>query len=135
MLKLTSRLKIPEGYEPAWRLAGDDQVELIGRYQTHPILRGPSRGERRVYVVEPGVWGSFMRAQVEGDRDLSVEIKPVSAERARELLEENPHHFADELDQESKLRKLQTYVEMAVSARTGFCVIDPSHSRRITGVR
>ena len=124
----------PEGYEPAWRLPEADQVELIGTYQTHPILRGPSPGERRLYVVEPGGWGSFVRAQVEGDRDLSVEINPVSAGRAQELLEGDPRHFADEPGQESKLRKLQTCVEMAVSARTGFCVIDASRSRRITGV-
>ena len=125
----------PEGYEPAWRLPEADRAGLIGQYRTHPILRGPSCGERRVYVVEPGTWGCFVRAQFDGDQDLSVEIKPISTERARELLEENPRHFAQEPDQESKLRKLRTLVEMDVCARTGFCVIDPCRSRKITGVR
>ena len=72
-----------------------------------------------------------MRAQCEGDQDLRIDVNPISADRARELLEENPNHFPGEPDQEAKLWKLQTLVELAVYARTEFRVRDASHARRV----
>ena len=72
-----------------------------------------------------------MRAQCEGDQDLRIDIDPVSAERAQELLGENQSHFPNEPDDESKLRKLQTLVEIVVGARYGFQVSDPSRALRI----
>ena len=92
---------------------------------------GPRTGERRVYVVEPGTWGCLARGKFEGDQELRVEVNPVSGERARELLEANPNHFVSEPDEESKLRKLQTCVEMIVAARHEFRGTDPSRARRI----
>ena len=58
----------------------------MGRYRGHPILRETRHDGRCVYIVEPGTWGYFVRAQYEGGQDLRIEIAPVSAERARELL-------------------------------------------------
>ena len=53
-----------EGYEPEWRTPEADRAGEIGRYRGHAILRGPSSGDRRVYIVEPGTWGCFIRAQL-----------------------------------------------------------------------
>ena len=106
---------------------------VMGQYCGHPIIEGPTRGERRVYVCEPRTWGCFVRAQFEGDQDLRIEVLPVSIERAQELLEANPGHIPSESDEESKLRKLQTCVELSVGARVGFHVIDTTRARRVTG--
>ena len=67
--------------------------------------------------------------------DLRVEINPISIDRAHELLTANPDHFASQPDEGSKLRKLQTYVEIVVGARTGFRVADTSRARRVVPVR
>ena len=124
-----------EGYEESWRLPESDQLGEIGRYRGHPILRAYGHKGQCVYVVEPAGWGKFIRARAEDDQDLRVEISPVSIERARELLAANPGHFASEPDEESKLRKLQTQVEIVVGARTGFRVRDPSRALRVTPIR
>ena len=121
----------PEGYELPWQFSDTEQVGEMARYRGNPILRGPFGGERRLYIVEPGPWGCFMRAQCDGDLDLLIVVNPISVERARELLAENQDHFATEPDEESKLRKLQTYAELAVTARIGFRVKDASRARRI----
>ena len=124
----------PEGYLPRWRIPEDEQVGEVARYRGTPILRGPPGGERRLYVVEPGAWGCFVRAQCQEDRDLRIEINAISAERAREHLAQDPGHFPNEPDEDSKLRKLQTCVELVVVARIGFRVANPSRARRIKGV-
>ena len=121
----------PEGYVPAWRTPEGDHSGEIGRYHAHALLRGPRDGDRRVYIVDPQKWGCFIRVQCEGDQELRIDISTISAERARELLDQNPSHFPSEPDEESKLRKLQTHVEIVVGARHGFQVRDPSRARRI----
>ena len=52
-------------------------------------------------------------------------------------LQPRQQHLDDtgQLDEESKLRKLQTYVEIVVGARTGFRVADTSRARRVVPVR
>ena len=124
-----------EGYVESWRLPESEQLGEIGRYRGHPILRSYGPEGQCVYVVDPAGWGRFVRARAEGGQDLRIEISPVSIERARELLTDNPNHFADEPDEESKLRKLQTQVEIIVGAQTGFRIIDPSRALRITPSR
>ena len=121
----------PEGYVDRWRLPEDGQIGEIARYRGHPIFIFPHHDNRRLYVVEPAGWGCFIRAQSEDAQDLRIEIEPIPADRARELLEDNPNHFASQPDEESKLRKLQTYVEILISGRTGFRVKDPSRARVI----
>ncbi len=121
----------PDGYQHARQIPEADRCGETGRYLGHPIVRGPHDGDRRLYVVEPGEWGCFVRAQVEGDRDLLVEVDAISLEQARELLSANPDHFPDEPDEASKLRKLQTSVIVGVADRTGFRVTDPSRARRV----
>ncbi len=83
-----------EGYVPAWQVSGADPTAEIGRYRDHSLLIGPRDGDRRMYLLEPGSWGCFVRAQCEGDRDLCIDISPVSSDRAQELLENNPNHFS-----------------------------------------
>ena len=124
-----------EGYEESWKLPESDRLGEIGRYRDHPIIRAYGHVGRCVYVVEPAGWGQFVCAKAGGDQDLRVEIKPVSIERARELLRANPNHYASEPDEDSKLRKLQTQVEIIVGARTEFCVRDPSRALRVTPSR
>ena len=124
-----------EGYEESWKLPESDRLGEIGRFRGHPIIRAYGHVGRCVYVVDPAGWGRFVCAKAGGDRDLRIEINPVNIERARELLTANPNHFPDEPDEESKLRKLQTQVEIIVGARTGFSVTDPSRARRITPIR
>ena len=120
-----------EGFIPAWQLPDGDRAKQWGEYLGQTLLRGPRDGERRMYLVEPSSWGCFVRAQCEGDQDLRIDIKPISADRAQELLEANPNHFPDEPDNESKVRKLQTVVELAVCHRIEFRVKDHSRARRI----
>ena len=121
----------PDGYEPGWRVPEAERVGETARYRGIAILEGPEEGERRLLVVEPRSWGCFVRAQVEGDQDLRVEANPISAERAQVLLSENPNYFADESDEASRLRKLQTLVEVGVAARVEFRVADSSRARRV----
>ena len=96
-----------DGYESLWRIPETERVGEIARYRGNPIVLGPGDGDRRLYVVEAGTWGCFVVAQVEPDQDLVVKISPISSERAREILEENPNHFASEPSEAAKLRKLQ----------------------------
>ena len=129
-------------FSPSWRNRIPTGISALGRYRRPigvarrpipwaPIVRGPHDGDRRLYVLEPGTWGCFVRAQVEGDQDLLVEVHPISLERARELLATNPAYFPDEPDEASKLRKLQASVEVRTAARTEFRVTDPSRARRV----
>ena len=122
----------PAAYEPLGRIAETDRVGEVARYRGNFIVTGPDGVERGLYVLEPGTWGCLVRAQVERGQDLLVEVRPISSERAQELLDVNPNHFPDEPDAASKLRKLQTLVEVGVAARVGFRVVDPSRARRIT---
>ena len=124
-----------EGYEASWRLPESERLGEIGRYRGHPILSARDYVGRCVYVVDLSGWGHFVRAKADGDQDLRVEINPISIDRAHELLTANPDHFASRPDEESKLRKLQTYVEIVVGARTGFRVADTSRARRVVPVR
>ena len=124
----------PEGYEASWTLPESDWIGEIGRYRGHPILSARDYGGQCVYVVDPAGWGHFVRAQTDGDQDLRVEIKPISIDRAHELLTDNPDHFASQPDEESKLRKLQTYVEIVIGDRTGFRVTDTSRARRVAPI-
>ena len=120
-----------EEYEPYWGLSGVDASVDIGRYRRHPILRGPTSGESRVYVVDIGTWGRFVRAPFGDGRDVRVDVELISPERAEELLQANPERFPDQPDHESKKRKLQAHVEVAVGVRHGFRVGDATRARRI----
>ena len=124
----------PEGYEASWRLPEGGRVGEIGRYRGYPILSPRGLKDRCVYVADLASWGDFVRAQTDGNHDLRVEIKPITIDRARELLAANPEHFPSEPDEESKLRKLQTRVEIVIGARTGFRVADPARARRISPI-
>ena len=121
----------PEGYVPAWQLPDAARDAELGRYLDQTLLRGPRDGELRLYLVEPRSWGSFVRTKYQGDQDLRIEVNTISAERARELLTENPNPFSSEPNETSKLRKLQTLVELEVYARVEFRVKDPSRARRV----
>ena len=123
-----------EGYDAEWRLPESDRIGEVGRYRGHPILSAPDYGSRCMYVVDPARWGLFVRAKADGDEDLRFEIKPISIDRARELLTANPGILASEPDEGSRLRKLQTFVEVVIGARTGFRVSDSSRARRIIPV-
>lgn len=119
-----------DGLELWWDLPPQRAGE-IARYRGMSIIEGPRDGVRCLYVVEPGAWGCFVRAQVEGPADLLVEVDSISQERAEALLEANPDLFPDEPDEASKLRKIQTFVEVGVGGRTGFRVRDASRARKI----
>ena len=126
-------MDLPDGYES--RL-GRQPVHTLeqgveARYHGHPIIWDRADGERRLYVVEPGTWGCFVRQQAEGDTDLLVEVEPIPEERAREMLSENPNHLPDIDDDDVKLRKLQTFVRVGVAARTGFRITNPDRARRV----
>ena len=121
-----------EGYKPYWQLSEEDPLMVAGRYRGRLILKGTSDGERRLYVFEPSMWGRYIREQFEDGQDLLVEVKTISQERAQELLQANPAYFSDQPDDESKIRKLQTYVEVGVVIRHGFRTTDPSRARKIT---
>ena len=117
-----------ERYEPYWRLPNANSLVEIGRYNGHTILRGSRSGERRLYVVDLTTWGTFVRSPYDGDQAIRVTVTPVSPERAMELLPTNAAYFPDEMDDETKLRKLQTYVQLEIMARHGFQVTIPSRA-------
>ena len=119
----------PDGFEPIWWEGGWPGV--VARYRGHTILVSVDDDARQLYVVEPKGWGCFLRAQVEGDQDLLVNVDAISPERAEALLSENPDHLPDVPDRASKLRKLQTFVEIRAAARAGFRVTDPTRARRV----
>ena len=120
-----------EEYEPYRLLAGLDPSVDIGRYRGHPILQAPTSGEPQVYVVDIGTWGRLVRAPFGDGRDIRVDVELISPERAEEFLQANPDHFPDQPDHESKKRKLQAHVEVAVGIRHGFRVDDATRARRI----
>ena len=126
-------VKEPEGFTTPRQISASEYVGEWGRYQGNPIVLDLSQDERHLYVVDLAAWGSLVRAEVEPQKYIVVSVKPVSFERARELLDNNPSHFAAEPDEPSKLRKLQTRVEIDVRVRVGFSVADPSRARRIDG--
>ena len=115
-------------YEPYWRLPNANSLVEIGRYNGHSILRGPRSGERRLYVIDLATWGTFVRALYDEDQPIRVNVTLVSSERAVELLPTNAAYFPDDLDDETKLRKLQTYVQLEIMARHGFQVTNPSRA-------
>ena len=121
----------PDGYVPAWQIPDGDPDTELGRYHGQTILRGPRDGELRLYLVEPRSWGCLVRAQCNGDQDLRIDVSTITVERARQLLNENPNHFASEPDDESKIQKLRAYVELEVYARIDFRIKDPSRARRV----
>ena len=118
-------------YQDVWRIPVADRVGDADRLDGHTLVWLPGADHRAFYIVEPGGWGCFVRAQVEGGTDLLVEVEAITPERARELLDADPNLFPDEPDDASKLRKMQTFVSVEVGARTGFRVVDPSRARRI----
>jgi len=121
----------PDGFEPIWWESGWPGV--VARYFGHAILASVDDGVRQLYVVEPGRWGCFVRAQAEEDRDLIIDVAAIDTDRANELLSQNPNHLPDIPDRASKLRKLQTFVETRAVARAGFRVKDPLRARRVVG--
>ena len=125
----------PPDFVPEWQLPENDHIGAIGHFHGFPILRGPIDGERRLYVVDPTTWGCFTLAQFDNAQDLLIEIEPLSEERAKQLLVDNPDHFPEQTDEESKRRKLRTCVEIKVAGRFGFRVTDPSKARQFVDVR
>ena len=121
-----------DGYEPRWLLPEPDSSAYIGRYRGHPVVRGSQEGERRVYVVDLDTWGTMARVPLGEGQDVRFEVEPISAERAQELLDENPNHIPDEPDEDAKLRKLQVHVTVRVAVRVGFRNTDPTRARRVS---
>ena len=121
----------PDGYEPGWKL-GDRGEGEWARYRNRPVLRDrDGEGGRRMYVVQPDLWGCFVRAPAGDGRDLLAEAEPISAERAAEIIGGNPKLFAGERDEAARLRKARACVEIAVAQRIGFRVRGPARARRV----
>lgn len=118
-------------FVPAWQLPDADRPTEWGEYRGQPVLRGPTDGERRMYLVKLKSWGCMVRCQYEGEQDLRIDVRQISPERAQDLLEANPNHFPEEPEYEDKLRKLQTCVELEACYRIYFQVKNPTHARRI----
>ena len=133
-LQVGLSIEDPDGYEASWKLPKSDRMGEIGRYRSYPILSTPDYKDRCVYVVDLAGWGHFVRAPAAGHEDLRVEIKPISMDRAHELLRANADLISSEPDEDSKLRKLQTFVEVVIGARTGFRVTDPARARRLVPI-
>ena len=118
-------------FQPEWRMLESQRIGGFGRYRGHPVLSSPAYNGQHIYVVDLGSWGQFLHAEVDDGRDIRVDVNAISADRAQELLENNPNHFSNEPDEESKLRKLQACVEIVIGARKGFRVTDPSRARNL----
>ena len=103
----------------------------LGRYRGYPILRGPTDGGRRVYVVDVSTWGSYKRASFEEGEEFLADVEAISPERARELLDASPDFFADEPDDVSRMRRMQAHVVVRLGVRDGFRVSDFTRARKI----
>ena len=103
-----------------------------GRYANHPVVwELRSSSERDLYIVELGRWGCFVRAEVAEEQDLTVHMRAVTQEDAREMLDSDPNLFPDEPDDSARLRRLQTRVAVEVAERSGFRVLDRTRARRV----
>ena len=103
-----------------------------GRYGNHPVVwELRSAPERDLYVIELGRWGRFVRAQVNEGQDLVVDVRAITRERAREMLDSDPNLFPDGPNDSARLRRLQSRVAIEVVERTGFQVLDPSRARQV----
>lgn len=129
-IEVAFRSQQDQGFIPASSIPGAAVYEW-GRYRSRPIVRGLDGGARRLYVVEVAAWGSFTQALYDGDQALSIDMSEIDAERARKILKRQPDLLADYPDEESKLRKLQTQLELGVYTRADFKVKDPSRARRV----
>ena len=94
----------PDGYQPQWQLQEPQLSWRVGRYHGHPFVRGPRDGHRRMYILDPATWGTFVRSQFEDGQEIKVEITEVTEKRAKKLLKLNPDYFPEQPDDESKLR-------------------------------
>ena len=125
-----NREKPPE-YLPHWQLPPDNTLWKIGQYRKHLIVSGPKDRDRRLYVVDTKTWGLFVRGRFEDGEDVRVDITPISAERAQELLASGHNYFPDEPDDDSKSRKLQTMVQITIGAQHGFRIVDRGRAQQI----
>ena len=103
----------------------------IGRYRGHTLVPNWGPGQRQIIVVDIGAWGRLERKQAAAGNHVEVLISPVTEIRAQELLDENPTHFPEESDVASKLRRLQTQVQVEIDLCIRFCVIDGSRAHRV----
>ena len=128
-----SDLEGMDRYEPQWRIREEeDYVGEFARYRGHTIVISGRSGARNLYVVDFVAWGRCVQAPTETEMAALVEIDEITPERAMELLEENPNHIPSESEKQSKLRKLQTCVEVTARHFTEFQVDDPSRARHVT---
>ena len=93
----------PDGYQPQWQLQEPQLSWRVGRYHGHPFVRGPREGHRRIYIVDPATWGTFVRSQFEDGQEIKVKVAELSEKRAKKLLCLNPNYFQEEPDEESQL--------------------------------
>lgn len=126
-----ARVGLVEGYEPLRRSPDSDPSVELARYHGYPILRGPESGKPGACVVDVGTWGNYVRAPFDDGEELRVDVEVISQEQAREILDGNPDYGADQLDDESRVRKIQTMVLVKVGVRHGFRVVDPTRARTI----
>ena len=121
--------QMPAGYQPRRQVADPGNFWVIGRYRGNLLMEGTRSGDRRMYVVDPKTWGIFVRGEFGDGRDLRVDVRPVSDDYARVLLDANPDYFSAEPDRESKLLRLQTTVEVTYGIRQEFRIADPTRAR------
>lgn len=114
-----------------WRAPEEERIGEIGLYRGNPIISNLANPERNLYVIDVPSWGHLVKAHVESENDIDLKVNPVSADQARNYLNLNPKLFAEQPDDSSKLRKLQTLVEIVISHRSDFRVSDASRARRI----
>ena len=126
------RIGDAEHYVSAWHLDEETRLADMGTYRGYPVLAGPSGGARRLYVIEPRKWGMFERQRYPNGHDVRVGVELITPERAHELLQKYPKNFSQEPDDDAKMRKWQTYVEVIISTRHAFVISDPSRARKIT---
>ena len=119
-----------DGYTPAWQTEDIDEAHGVGLYRGNALVLSHSDERREMYIVVPGEWGKFVRGEVDPGLNIDVEVTAISPDRALELLAHDQEYFPNEHDIPSKLRKLQTCVEIRVGFRTEFRMVDPSRARR-----
>ena len=120
-----------DGYKPNWLLSERDSSFYIGRYRGHPVVRGANDGELRAYVVDLDTWGTMVSVPLGEGQDVLFDVETISAERAQQLLDAHPDLIPGQLIEESKLRELQTLVEVRAAVQVGFRGADPARARRI----
>lgn len=97
---------------------------VIGALNSGRLVSSRTNGLPMLYVIDVGRWGLLRQAKI-GENLLNVDIRAISEERAKEMIDIGMVPKG-ELSDDEAVWKLQLQVEVEVTQRVDFIVEDPS---------